>query len=151
DDVIARAGWTVAKARRVFGQAVSVLFVHSGPPAPHLREEITAYNPALSARNVHVWNLDDLLRRLTSFEDLRKTFFPGLGGTEPTTTLPSTIHPPGVDRGLGGTEPTTTLPSTIHPPGVDPPEHHPGHGDDPVLVTSLGGSRLGTLTAIHAH
>src|SRR5699024_3157804 len=52
DDVIARAGWTVAKARRVFGQAVSVLFVHSGPPAPHLREEITAYNPALSARNV---------------------------------------------------------------------------------------------------
>ncbi len=129
DDVIVRAGWTVAKARRVFGQAVSVLFVHAGPAVPHLREEITAYNPALSARNVHVWTLDDLLRRLTSFEDLRKAFFPGLGGTEPTTTLPSSIHPP----------------------GVDPPEHHPGHGDDPVLVTSLGGSRLGTLTAIHAH
>src|SRR5699024_10741125 len=109
DDVIARARGTVAKARRACGRALSALFVHSGPPAPHLREEITAYNPSLSARNVHVWNLDDLLCRLTPFEDLRKTFFPGLGGTEPTTTLPSTIHPP----------------------GVDPPEHHPGHGHDP--------------------
>lgn len=130
DDVIARAGWTVTKARRVFGQAVSVLFVHSGPAAPRLREEITSYNPALSARNVHVWNLDDLLSRLTSFEDLRKTFFPGLGAAEPIPTTP---------------------PPSVHPPGVDPPEHHPGHGDGPVLVTSLGGSRLGTLTAIHAH
>src|SRR5699024_11979276 len=118
-------GWTVAKARRVFGQAASVLFVHSGPPAPHLREAITAYNPALSARNVHVWNLDALLRRLTPFEDLRKTFFPGLGGTEPTTTLPATTHPP----------------------GVDPPHPHPPHPADPVHTPTLHRRHLTTRPA----
>src|SRR5699024_11863640 len=65
----------------------------------------------------------------TSCADIRQPFFPGLGETEPVTTLPSASPPP----------------------GPEPPEHHPGHGDDPVLVSSLGGSRLGTLTAIHAH
>ncbi|MFD3687928.1 CRISPR-associated protein [Nocardiopsis sp. NPDC058631] len=134
DDVVARAGWTVTKARRVFGGAVQVLFVHSGPAVPGLRARVTAYNPALSARSVHVWSLDDLLARLTSFEEVRKAFFPGLGA--PPRGAEGTPHPaaPGA-RG----------------PGSPPPERHPDPGDGPVLVTSLGGSRMGTLTAVHAH
>ncbi|WP_160050455.1 MULTISPECIES: CRISPR-associated protein [unclassified Nocardiopsis] len=131
EDVVARAGWTVAKARRVFGTAVQVLFVYSGPAVPGLRERVTAYNPALTPRTVHVWNLDELLSRLTSFEDLRRVFFPGLGGPPPAA-------PPGRNP-LPDPEPGTC------------PEHHPGPEDRPVLVTSLGGSRLGTLTALHAH
>lgn len=130
DDVVARAGWTVAKARRVFGTAVQVLFVYSGPAVPGLRERVTAYNPALTARNVHVWNLDDLLSRLTSFEHLRKAFFPGQGSRPPHVS----------PRSLGQDDPS-----------VPPPERHPAPQDRPVLVTSLGGSRLGTLTAVHAH
>ena len=134
DDVVARAGWTVTKARRVFGGAVQVLFVHSGPAVPGLRERVTAYNPALSARSVHVWSLDDLLARLTSFEEVRKAFFPGLGA------------PP---RGTVGARLPTE--PAARPDGAEPPERHPGAGDGPVLVTSLGGSRMGTLTAVHAH
>ncbi|MEE2040796.1 CRISPR-associated protein [Nocardiopsis sp. CT-R113] len=134
DDVVARAGWTVTKARRVFGGAVQVLFVHSGPAVPGLRERVTAYNPALSARSVHVWSLDDLLARLTSFEEVRKAFFPGLGA------------PP---RGTAGARLPTE--PAARPDGAEPPERHPGAGDGPVLVTSLGGSRMGTLTAVHAH
>lgn len=130
DDVVARAGWTVAKARRVFGTAVQVLFVYSGPAVPGLRERVTAYNPALTARNVHVWNLDDLLARLTSFEHIRRAFFPGPGPRPSVVPL----RPPDQDG-----------------PPVPPPERHPTPEDRPVLVTSLGGSRLGTLTAVHAH
>ncbi|WP_017598440.1 PDDEXK family nuclease [Nocardiopsis lucentensis] len=129
-DVVARAGWTVAKARRVFGAAAQVLFVYTGPVVPGLRESITDYNPALSARLVHVWNLDDLLRRLTSFDDLRKAFFPAPRGRVPEGSARDD-------------------PFGAH--GVPPPPHHPGPEDRPVLVTSLGGSRLGTLTAVHAH
>ncbi|GHD28673.1 hypothetical protein GCM10007147_28830 [Nocardiopsis kunsanensis] len=128
DDVEARAGWTLAKARRVFGNAVCVLFVHTGPADPRLRAAMFDHNPALTAPNTHVWALDDLLRRLTSFDDLRSAFFPGLAPA-PTETVP---HPP--------------LPTAPAPPG-----HHPGPGSAPALVTALGGSRLGTLTAVHAH
>ncbi len=134
EDVVARAGWTVAKARRVFGTAVQVLFVHSGPAVPGLRERVTAYNPALTARSVHVWSLEDLLTRLTSFEDIRRAFFPGLASSD-TGGAPD----PG---------PLPAPPEAAEPP---PPERHPAPGDGPVLVTSLGGSRLGTLTAVHAH
>ncbi|MFD6951643.1 CRISPR-associated protein [Nocardiopsis sp. TSRI0078] len=134
EDVVARAGWTVAKARRVFGTAAQVLFVHTGPSVPGLRERVTAYNPALSARNVHVWSLDDLLSRLTSFEEIRRAFFPGPGAPAP-----------GARTGSG------SVPPPPEPAAPPPPEHHPGPGDRPVLVTSLGGSRLGTLTAVHAH
>lgn len=137
DDVVARAGWTVAKARRVFGAAVQVLFVYSGPTVPGLRERVTAYNPALTARSVHVWNLDDLLSRLTSFEEIRKAFFPGLGASGPARAVP------GSDPGVPPPKPPV--------PTARPSEHHPGPGDAPALVTSLGGSRLGTLTAVHAH
>ncbi|WP_017572993.1 CRISPR-associated protein [Nocardiopsis halotolerans] len=133
DDVVARAGWTVAKARRVFGAAVQVLFVYSGPAVPGLRERVTAYNPALTARNVHVWNLNDLLSRLTSFEDIRGAFFPGLTAQRPVAADP-------VPRA-----------ADPHPDEPPPPARHPEPDDAPVLVTSLGGSRLGTLTAVHAH
>ncbi|WP_150254677.1 CRISPR-associated protein [Nocardiopsis deserti] len=175
EDVVARAGWTVAKARRVFGTAVQVLFVHSGPAVPGLRERVTAYNPALTARSVHVWSLEDLLSRLTSFEDIRGAFFPGLsssgaGGPEPVRTPGPTPGPgstgapdptgePGPERlpdptgrpgpnGAPAPGPLPAPPEAAEPP---PPERHPVPGDGPVLVTSLGGSRLGTLTAVHAH
>ncbi|OOC54584.1 MULTISPECIES: CRISPR-associated protein [Nocardiopsis] len=138
DDVVARAGWTVAKARRVFGAAAQVLFVHTGPAVPGLRERVTAYNPALSARSVHVWSLDDLLSRLTSFEEIRRAFFPGPGAPAPGAYTGSDTGP-------------DTAPAPSEPPAPAPPEHHPGPADGPVLVTSLGGSRLGTLTAVHAH
>ncbi|WP_017614450.1 PDDEXK family nuclease [Nocardiopsis salina] len=127
-DVEARAGWTVAKARRVFGNAVSVLFVHTGPARPRLREAMLEHNPALNARNTHVWSLDDLLRRLSSFDDLRSAFFPGL---DPAPLRPCAHAPP--------------------PACPDPPERHPGPETAPAMVTALGGSRLGTLTAVHAH
>ncbi|WP_028648292.1 CRISPR-associated protein [Nocardiopsis sp. CNT312] len=132
-DVVARAGWTVAKARRVFGTAAQVLFVHTGPADPALRKAITGYNPALSARLVHVWSLDDLLNRLASFDDLRKAFFPGTG-------RPAAAPAPGA-------RPAPRPPA----PHLPPPEHHPGPGDGPLLVTPLGGSRVGALTALHAH
>lgn len=141
DDVVARAGWTVTKARRVFGGAVQVLFVHSGPAVPGLRERVTAYNPALSARSVHVWSLDDLLARLTSFEEIRRAFFPGLG--EPRSEGPAASAP--------GPTPSRAPDTRPAPPDPEPPAVHPGPGDGPVLVTSLGGSRMGTLTAVHAH
>lgn len=134
-DVVGRAGWTVAKARRVFGTAAQVLFVHTGPAVPSLREQITAVNPALTARQVHVWSLDDLLGRLTSFDDLRKAFFP-----PPAPLRAPASRPP-------GREPEPSPP----PSRPRPPAHHPGPGERPRLITSLGGSRLGTLTALHAH
>jgi hypothetical protein len=148
EDVVARAGWTVAKARRVFGSAVQVLFVHSGPAVPGLRERVTAYNPALTARNVHVWSLEDLLSRLTSFEDIRRAFFP-VPASPPGAPGPTGDPEPA--RGTGRAEvagPGSTPPEAAEPP---PPERHPGPRDGSVLVTSLGGSRLGTLTAVHAH
>ncbi|MEV2277155.1 CRISPR-associated protein [Nocardiopsis sp. NPDC049922] len=135
-DVVARAGWTVAKARRVFGGAAQVLFVHTGPAVPGLREAITAYNPALTARLVHVWNLGDLLERITSFDDLRTAFFPTPRHRPPQATG----DPPRPD-------PPVLPPSDPAPA----PVVHPGPGDRPFLVTALGGSRLGTLTAVHAH
>lgn len=128
DDVEARAGWTVAKARRVFGNAVCVLFVHTGPARPRLRAAMIDHNPALTARNTHVWALDDVLSRLTSFDDMRSAFFPGLDPAPPEATS----HPQ-------------------LPEAPDPPTHHPGPETAPALVTALGGSRLGTLTAVHAH
>ncbi|MFE3461554.1 CRISPR-associated protein [Nocardiopsis aegyptia] len=134
-DVVARAGWTVAKARRVFGTAAQVLFVHTGPAVPSLREQITAVNPALTARQVHVWSMADFLGRLTSFDDLRKAFFPP----------PAPVRAPARQGAGSGPEPP---PPTARP---RPPARHPGPGARPLLVTSLGGSRLGTLTALHAH
>jgi hypothetical protein len=134
DDVVGRAGWTVAKARRVFGTAAQVLFVHTGPAVPRLRERITAVNPALTARQVHVWAMADFLGRLTSFDDLRDAFFP----------VPVPLGPPA----RTGAEPAPAPPPTARP---GPPVRHPGPEDRPRLVTSLGGSRLGTLTALHAH
>ncbi|MGW5876958.1 CRISPR-associated protein [Nocardiopsis terrae] len=141
EDVVARAGWTVAKARRVFGGATHVLFVHSGPPAADLRDQVTEYNPALSARQVHVWHLDTLLERLTSFAALRDAFFPSLARTPPNRTAPgaTTPHPPG------------TAPAAPASGPPRPPSRHPGPRDAPLLVTPLGGSRLGTLAAVHAH
>ncbi|RKS07753.1 hypothetical protein DFP74_3437 [Nocardiopsis sp. Huas11] len=133
-DVVGRAGWTVAKARRVFGTAAQVLFVHTGPAVPSLREQITAVNPALTARQVHVWSMTDFLERLTSFDDLRKAFFPP----------PAPPRPPA----RRGARPGADAPPASRP---RPPARHPGPGDRPRLITSLGGSRLGTLTALHAH
>ncbi|WDZ89152.1 CRISPR-associated protein [Nocardiopsis sp. HUAS JQ3] len=158
EDVVARAGWTVAKARRVFGTAVQVLFVHSGPAVPGLRERVTAYNPALAARSVHVWSLEDLLSRLTSFEDIRGAFFPGLASSD-TDAAPRPVRASDPDRGTGptpGAGPNRApgpgrRPAPPEAPGPPPPGSHPGPKDGPVLVTSLGGSRLGTLTAVHAH
>ncbi|WP_304450947.1 CRISPR-associated protein [Nocardiopsis sp. YSL2] len=134
-DVVGRAGWTVAKARRVFGTAAQVLFVHTGPAVPSLREQITAVNPALTARQVHVWSMADFLGRLTSFDDLRRAFFPP----------PMPLRPP---TGRGAEPEPPPSPPASRP---RPPERHPGPGERPRLVTSLGGSRLGTLTALHAH
>lgn len=128
EDVIARAGWTVAKSRRVFGGATQVLFVYTGPVVDDLRERITAYNPALSARNVHVWHADALLERVTSFDALCKAFLPALDGGR-------------------GAVPATPVPLA---PSPGPPDH-PGPEQGPLLVTPLGGSRLGALTALHAH
>src|SRR5699024_10790705 len=54
DDVEARAGWTLAKARRVFGNAVCVLFVHTGPADPRLRAAMFDHNPAPTAPNTHL-------------------------------------------------------------------------------------------------
>ncbi|WP_047871255.1 CRISPR-associated protein [Nocardiopsis sp. RV163] len=151
EDVVARAGWTVAKARRVFGTAVQVLFVHSGPAVPGLRERVTAYNPALAARSVHVWSLEDLLSRLTSFEDIRGAFFPGLASSDADAT-PMPVRAPGPAPGAGPDgAPGPRGPAQPEAPGPPPPGSHPGPKDGPVLVTSLGGSRLGTLTAVHAH
>lgn len=128
EDVVARAGWTVAKSRRVFGGATQVLFVYTGPVVDDLRERITAYNPALSARNVHVWHAKAFWERVTSFDALCKAFLPAL----------DTGH---------GTSPATPVPLA---PAAGPP-HHPEPEQGPLLVTPLGGSRLGALTALHAH
>ena len=134
-DVVGRAGWTVAKARRVFGTAAQVLFVHTGPAVPGLRAQISAVNPALTARQVHVWSMADFLGRLTSFDDLRKAFFPP----------PAPLRAPARPDADPGPEPPKARPRPR------PRERHPGPGEHPLLVTSLGGSRLGTLTALHAH
>ncbi|MBR8744489.1 CRISPR-associated protein [Nocardiopsis sp. MG754419] len=128
EDVVARAGWTVAKARRVFGGATRVLFVHTGPIVDDLRERLSAYNPALSARNVHVWHADAFLERVTSFDALCRAFLPALGDEHP--------------RSPASPEPLAPRPS---------PPRHPEVGEEPLLVTPLGGSRLGALTALHAH
>lgn len=130
EEVVARAGWTVAKARRVFGNVAKVLFVHAGPAVSDLRRRIGAYTPALSSPNVQVWNMSDLRERLGDIDRFREAFFPGTG------RLPSGPR-------SGGVPPA--------PGPAAPPRHHPGPGDGPVLVTSLGSSRLGTLTAVHAH
>ncbi|KOX19142.1 CRISPR-associated protein [Nocardiopsis sp. NRRL B-16309] len=149
-DVVGRAGWTVAKARRVFGTAAQVLFVHSGPAVPSLREQITAVNPALTARQVHVWSMADFLGRLTSFDDLRAAFFP------PPAPLRTPVRQgaePEPEPARGPTPEPAPAPEHASPPTSRPrpPERHPGPGERPRLVTSLGGSRLGTLTALHAH
>ncbi|GAA1117399.1 NERD domain-containing protein [Nocardiopsis metallicus] len=138
EDVVARAGWTVAKARRVFGGATHVLFVYSGPVVADLRDQVTAYNPALSARHVHVWNLDTLTERVNSFDAVRDAFFPSLADTPPRAAVPAVL-PPG--------------PAPVPEPGppTEPPAHHPGPEEAPLLVTPLGGSRLGALAAMHAH
>lgn len=133
EDVVARAGWTVAKARRVFGSATQVLFVYAGPVVSELREEITSYNPALSARHVHAWNLDALLERVTSFDEVHDRFFP----------VRAAAPPPGPPGAAATSEPATRVPAR--------PSRHPGPDDGPLLVTPLGGSRLGTLAAVHAH
>ncbi|MET9710767.1 CRISPR-associated protein [Nocardiopsis alba] len=131
EDVVARAGWTVAKARRVFGGAARILFVYAGPPVDDLRERLTAYNPALSARNVHVWHLDAFLTRMTTFEALRRAFLPE--------------SPPRPREATDQEDPRT--PST----SPAPRPRHPEPEEGPLLVTPLGGSRLGALTALHAH
>ncbi|WP_017606284.1 hypothetical protein [Nocardiopsis alkaliphila] len=130
EDVVARAGWTVAKSRRVFGGATQVLFVYTGPVVEDLRERITVYNPALSARTVHVWHMDALMKRISSFDALRRAFFPSLGARSPAPVPDSPRPVPG-------------------PPAF--PRHHPKPSEGPLLVTPLGGSRLGALTALHAH
>ena len=130
EDVVARAGWTVAKSRRVFGGATQVLFVYTGPVVDDLRERITVYNPALSARTVHVWHMDALLKRISSFDALQKAFLPVLGARRPA---PAPVPP----------EPGSRPPVS--------PRHHPKPSEGPLLVTPLGGSRLGALTALHAH
>ncbi|MEU3018552.1 CRISPR-associated protein [Nocardiopsis sp. NPDC007018] len=140
EDVVARAGWTVAKARRVFGGATLVLFVYSGPVVDDLRTRVTAYNPALTARHVHVWNLDALTARVTSFEAVRDAFFPSLTDTPPPPAVPAVLPQAAAPR---------TDPSGHQAPG--PPHRHPGPQDGPLLVTPLGGSRLGALAALHAH
>lgn len=139
EDVVARAGWTVAKARRVFGGATHVLFVYSGPVVADLRDQITAYNPALSARQVHVWNLDALTERVTSFGAVRDAFFPSLADAHPKTPAPSVLPPEPAP--LAEPDPCTP----------EPPSQHPGPDEAPLLVTPLGGSRLGALSAMHAH
>ncbi|GAA1468368.1 NERD domain-containing protein [Nocardiopsis exhalans] len=139
EDVVARAGWTVAKARRVFGGATHVLFVYSGPVVADLRDQVTAYNPALSARHVHVWNLDALTERVNSFDAVRDAFFPSLADTPARAAVPDVLPPePGPVPDPG-------------PPLTEPPVHHPGPEEAPLLVTPLGGSRLGALAAMHAH
>ncbi|MBQ1081340.1 CRISPR-associated protein [Nocardiopsis sp. B62] len=143
EDVVARAGWTVAKARRVFGGATLVLFVYSGPVVDDLREQVTAYNPALSARHVHVWNLDALTERVTTFAAARDAFFPSLADS-PSLAVPT------VPAVLPRSE-VTPGPAGGADPGPTPPALHPGPGDGPLLVTPLGGSRLGALAALHAH
>ncbi len=139
EDVVARAGWTVAKARRVFGGATHVLFVYAGPVVADLRDQITAYNPALSARQVHVWNLDALVERVTSFHAVRDAFFPSLADTPAKASGPSVLPPESAPA------------AGPAPRALEPPSHHPGPEDAPLLVTPLGGSRLGALAAMHAH
>ncbi|WP_306370257.1 CRISPR-associated protein [Nocardiopsis sp. CC223A] len=136
EEVVARAGWTVAKARRVFGNVAKVLFVHTGPAVPGLRERIAAHSPALSSSQVQVWSLDDLRSRLTDAEALRKVFFPGQAAPAPAARA--------------------VVPSAVRP--VAPPVATPapvcavtGASAAPILVTALGSSRLGLLSAVHAH
>ncbi|MFL1441518.1 CRISPR-associated protein [Nocardiopsis protaetiae] len=156
EEVVARAGWTVAKARRVFGNIAKVLFVHAGPAVPGLRERIAAHNPALSSSQVQVWSLDDLRARLTDAESLRKAFFPGQAGSvtgaargpavpgavpvkravEPPVTRPAEPMPRSVARTVAPAAPVCTVTAS---------------SAAPILVTALGSSRLGLLSAVHAH
>ena len=135
EDVVVRAGWTVAKARRVFGNVAKVLFVYTGPAVPGLRERIAAYSPALSSSQVQVWSLDDLRTRLTDAEALRKAFFPGQA--EPARTFTDTAAP------VRPAAPTAAPPAPVC--AVTAPVA------PPVLVTALGSSRLGLLAAVHTH
>ncbi len=144
EDVVARAGWTVAKARRVFGGATLVLFVYSGPVVEDLREQVTAYNPALTGRNVHVWNLDALTERVTTFAAVRDAFFPSLADGPTPPAVPAVLP-------QGAPEATTSDSDGSDGQLPAPPARHPGPQDGPLLVTPLGGSRLGALAALHAH
>lgn len=139
EEVVARAGWTVAKARRVFGNVAKVLFVHTGPAVPGLRERIAAHSPALSSSQVQVWSLDDLRARLTDAETLRKVFFPGQAGPEPAA---ADAVPP-VRR------PARPVVRPVAPPA--PVCAVTASAAAPILVTALGSSRLGLLSAVHAH
>ncbi|MFD6097266.1 CRISPR-associated protein [Nocardiopsis flavescens] len=131
EEVVARAGWTVAKARRVFGNVAKVLFVHTGPAVPGLRERVAAHNPALNSSQVQVWSLDDLRARLSDGEALHRAFFPG--GAVPAR--PASAAPP-ADRPAQAPAPVCAV--TAAPAA-------------PILVTALGSSRLGLLSAVHAH
>lgn len=154
-EVVARAGWTVAKARRVFGTETRVLFVYTGDPVPGLRDQVQAYNPALSPRHVHVWNLEELRRKLASPEALRREFFPGMAAPAPARGAGPAAAP---GAGHRRAAPNAASPRTGAGPGrgpvsdLPPPRPaHPGPGDAPLLVAPLGGSRLGTIAALHAH
>ncbi|MEU0493010.1 CRISPR-associated protein [Nocardiopsis sp. NPDC006139] len=139
EEVVARAGWTVAKARRVFGNVAKVLFVHTGPAVPGLRDRIAGHGPALSSSQVQVWSLDDLRARLTDAEALRRVFFPGQAAS-------AAAAPAAPARGA---EPPAR-------PAVPPAPPAPvcavtAASAAPILVTALGSSRLGLLSAVHAH
>ncbi|MDT0330372.1 CRISPR-associated protein [Nocardiopsis lambiniae] len=154
EEVVARAGWTVAKARRVFGNVAKVLFVHTGPPVPGLRERISDHSPALSSSNVQAWSLRDLRERLTDAEALRRAFFPGQAGpgsgphtrTAPPTasSAPSAASFP--PRAVPSAPPTAPCAAATAPICAVT-----ATGPAPILVTALGSSRLGLLSAVHAH
>ncbi|CAL9584149.1 hypothetical protein SUDANB121_05121 [Nocardiopsis dassonvillei] len=143
EEVVSRAGWTVAKARRVFGNVAKVLFVHTGPAAPGLRERVAAHNPALNSSQVQVWSLDDLRARLTDGEALRKAFFPGQA---PAPDSARSGAPPGAGPGA---RPRARTAVPVPPPA--PVCAVTAAPAAPILVTALGSSRLGLLSAVHAH
>ncbi|MEY9212773.1 hypothetical protein NI17_004030 [Thermobifida halotolerans] len=132
-DVPRSAGWTVTKARRVFGDAALVLFVYRGGSSGEL-----AANPRLDrVTDDDVWAFNRHLR--------------GQAGRRPQVRVLTDRQVrelgPGWAEELFGPEPRKWERRGVLPP-IAPGE---ATGRDPLLISAVGGSRLGVLGAVYAH
>lgn len=132
-DIPRTAGWTVAKARRVFGDAARVLFVYRGGDDRELAanprldrvtdEDVRAFNRHLRGRDGRRSQVRVLTDR--QLQRLGGAWLEELFGTDPPQERGRSLPPP--------------------VPPVEPTEQAP------LLVTAVGGSRLSILGAVNAH
>ncbi|GAA3747543.1 PDDEXK family nuclease [Salinactinospora qingdaonensis] len=125
--ILDAAGWTIAKARRAFGSATQVLFVHAGAPRQVSPQQLKDYNPDLNGAGVFVYSLEELKNDFRYERDLREAFFD-----------PKKVKNPPQPSDLPAFTDTSTSP-------------HPGDKDGPLLLMGVGGSHLAILAAVHAH